>query len=164
MRAALEQCVSNNYLTAAILVLTMAGPASLMAAPAPQLQAALEAQLAGSRVSVVDYDGIVILKGSVTSEEQKLTAEQIVRDSGRERIANLVRIMTPLSDEDLRVRIEREVIGLRIGIDEVSVRASDGIVYIAARIPADSHRTVVDSVARIPGVRQVILDAGSSQR
>lgn len=155
----------NNFLATAVLGLSLSLSPAAAAAPAPELQASIESRLEGSRVRVVDYEGIVILRGSVRSAEQKLAAEQIVRESGRVRIANLVQIIPPLTDDDLRVRVEREMVLLRaIGLTELSVRTSDGVVYIGGVVAEDSRRAVIDSLARIPGVRQVVLDPSTLQR
>lgn len=155
----------NKFLAAATMGMSLFLAPLASAAATPELQATIDSQLTGARILVVDYDGIVILRGSVVSAEQKSAAEQIVRESGRERVANLVRIVPTLTDDELRVRIEREMVLLRaIGVSEISVRATDGVVYIGGVVAEDAHRTVVDSIARIPGVRQVVLDVSAYQR
>lgn len=136
----------------------MATPAAAAATP-PELEQRVSARFPGSDVRVIDQDGIVLLRGSVKAQDQRLEVEQMVRRAGYDRIANLLTLVAGPSDEQIRVAIERRLSSLRaVGLSEVSVRSSDGIVHLSGRIPLQSRAHVVDVVSRVEGVRQIVLN------
>lgn len=147
----------NNFLAPALLTLLLASGAH--AATAPDLESTIAGQLEGSAIRVVDYEGIVILRGTVVSAEQRTAAERLARESGVVRVANLLTIAPPATDEALRVRVEREIMSSRLtGVSDVSIRTEGGVVYIRGNVAEDLHRTLIGQLGRIPGVRQVMFE------
>lgn len=143
----------------AVVLLCCLAAAPLVAA-IEDLQAELNAAYPTARVRVVSEGGIVLLRGTVADADQKIGVETATRRAGYTRVANLLAIAPPPSDEDLRRSVEnamRDIRALQMS-ETVSVRAANGVVHVSGTIAPELEPTLIDIISRVDGVRDVVID------
>lgn len=157
--------MANNFLKATLFASALLIPSSLPAAPLEALHDRLAREIPGSAVKIVEYAGITIVKGTVITETDRADAARIVREEGHARVANLIRVVRRPTDDEVRQNVEKTMDDLtQIGLRDISVRTADGVVWVGGAIAPESFAAVTDTIARVPGVTQVVVETRQPQR
>ena len=131
-----------------------------LGAATDDLEGRLRESMPATRIQVVEVDGIVLLRGTVTTAGERIAAERLTRGAGYERVANLLRVVAPPTDEEIRVGVERSMRDLRaLGLSrDVSIRTENGVVHLNGTFPDEARQPIVDVIRRIDGVQSVVLN------
>lgn len=146
----------------AVVLATVAALGAPAIASADQVEDSISAALRNStidisRLKVVNVDGIVIVRGEVTTVANQAKAAEIVRGLGYERVANMVRVVAVPDDERIRRAAERELTLAR-SLDGCRFRVAcvDGVVTLEGNVQYELQKDAATSLVRtVPGVRQV---------
>jgi osmotically-inducible protein OsmY len=110
-----------------------------------------------SDLRAVEVGGILVLRGNAASAAEAEKADQVARDLGYARVANLVRVSEPADDASIQRMAERELSRHR-GLDGSSIRVKSvrGIVNLAGRVAQELQKDMAVTLVRnIDGVRGV---------
>ena len=123
----------------------------------------LALQQAGIQVSslaVQEIEGIVIVRGSVTTVAERDRIAPALIDAGYARVANMVNVATAPTDQAITRAAEREL--SRTGALEGSslrVSCNNGVILLSGAVRSDNQRQLaVDAVQHVDGVRAVRAD------
>lgn len=117
-----------------------------------------------SRLTVVSYNGFVLLAGQVNDEILKARATEIARKvKGVRRIYNELEIGPPTSalrrsnDTWITARIKSELLA-HSDIDgtRIKVVTENGVVYLMGIVTTQEAELIADKVARVAGVSRVV--------
>lgn len=117
-----------------------------------------------SHLTVVSYNGFVLLAGQVNDEVLKAKATEIVRKvKGVRRIYNELEIGPPTSalrrsnDTWLTGRIKSELLAhSEIEGTRIKVVTENGVVYLMGIVTPEEADLIADKVARVSGVSRVV--------
>jgi osmotically-inducible protein OsmY len=152
-----ERLAATIIAVAALLAL--AAPLAAQTDLHPLAQAIAGAGSEVRSLKVIETEGIVIVRGQVTSIAAFEMAEAVVRGAGYARVANLIRL-TPLTDDTaIERQVEREL-ALSRSLEGCSFRleSSDGVLRLAGTVRYEMQKDVAERIARrVAGVRNVVV-------
>lgn len=147
---------NRRFPLALALTLALAAvPAAFAATPAEALQPALSG-LAIEKLRVTEVDGIVIVRGRVSTADDYAALKSILDRHGDLRIANMVTIV-PIDDAAIARAAER-LIGFTRGMEGANLRArsSNGVITLEGTVSEEDQIERAKQLARqVGGVRQV---------
>lgn len=155
---------ANNFIgkavrTALLSMLLVALPAS--AADPATLRHALENEgVYIHQPSIVEVDGIVIVKGRVADRSSVEKASAVLNRLGLKRVANLLQVSRVPNDEEIRRSVERRLLSSRsLEGCRFNVTTNRGVVRLEGTVREPLQREVASQiVGEIDGVRQIVND------
>lgn len=152
-----------SLIPAVILAAALSGPlhAASKAPEANDLTATFVAQ--GVKVPglrVVEIGGIVVIRGRVADASQAAAATTVANSLGYTRVANLIQVATPVDDEMIERRAEREL-AIHRALDgcKLRIESHDGIVTLQGKVAQELQKDVAIALVRnVDGVRAVQAD------
>ncbi len=143
-----------------IAVLMMLIPAAAhgqTTAVEPIYQAVQDAGLHVDDLMLIPVEGIVIVRGKVHDQESFQRVTGLLKKLGYLRVANMMKIVPPPNDQEIRRAAEREL-GINRSMDgaRLRVHCENGIVTIHGRVEYELQRDAAINIVRgIDGVRDV---------
>lgn len=111
-----------------------------------------------ARVRLVEADGILILRGSVPEADDPKQADSVLRSAGYDRVANLLTVKPPLSDDAVRRSVERVLTRTRsLDGSRLNVAVENGVVMLDGTVRRELQIEAANELARsVDGVRDVL--------
>ena len=125
---------------------------------------AADGDLAASHISVVSYDGIVLLTGQVEREPLRVRAERAVADvDGVRKIHNEIQVggatnfVSRVNDGWLAAKVfSKFATDEHIHASSVKVVAENGVVYLIGLVPPAQGHAAAEAARTVFGVRKVV--------
>ena len=153
----------STFMGAAVLAALVAFPAVSKANDTATVDITPQLQRSGldiDHLRGIEVGGIVILRGRSVDAATAARAGEYVQQLGYARIANLIEVVAPPDDANIRRTAEREL-AMQRSLDGCNIRVESqrGIVTIAGKVNSPLQRDVaMDIVRNIDGVRGVKSD------
>lgn len=111
-----------------------------------------------TRVRVVQTEGITIVRGSVPNAADASETSQVLKNAGYRRVANLLTVAPPPTDESLRREVERALTRTRsLDGTRLVVGVAEGTVTIDGTVRRDLQRQAASDIVRdVRGVKNVV--------
>lgn len=154
---------NNHYIGNAVRtsLLTMALLAVPASAATPDIMTALEnAGVYVHQPSVVQAEGITIVKGKVANRSAVERASIVLRSLGLGRVANLLQVPVVPEDDQIRRTVEMNLTTAR-SLDgcRFNVTTQRGVVKLEGTVRDPLQRDIAVALVReVTGVRQVVND------
>lgn len=125
---------------------------------------AADERLASSHVSVVSYDGIVLLTGQVGNRELRDLAERSIRDIRKIRkihneiqIGGAISLMARGNDNWIQTKVKAQLVAdSDAHASRIKVFVEDGIVYLIGTVPRVQADAAVAAARNVFGVQRVV--------
>jgi osmotically-inducible protein OsmY len=117
-----------------------------------------------AHLSVVSYNGVVLLAGQVATEKLKLAAERATQKIPKvRRVHNELEVSGPISfmarsnDSWLTTKVKSKLVANRDAPGrKVKVVTENGVVYLLGILPRDQADAAVDSARNVYGVQKIV--------
>ena len=125
---------------------------------------AADGDLATSHISIVSYDGIVLLTGQVEREPQRASAERTVAGvDGVRKIHNEIQVggatnfVSRVNDGWLAAKVfSKFATDEHVQASSVKVVAENGVVYLIGLVPPAQGHAAAEAARTVFGVRKVV--------
>ncbi|HET7435480.1 MAG TPA: BON domain-containing protein [Thermoanaerobaculia bacterium] len=111
-------------------------------------------------LQVYEIGGIVIIRGRAADQVMAEQAAVVATSLGYQRVANLVRVITPIDDQAIERRAEQEL-SIHRSLDgcRFHVSSQQGVVSVNGSVQHELQKDVASQLLHgIDGVREVRLD------
>jgi hypothetical protein len=111
-------------------------------------------------IQVYDLDGEILLRGDVSTEDERLKMASVANDVTSKRVRNELKVRAPMSDDEVAAKVMGALRRDYPGVAErVAVSVRDGVAYLSGDMK--NHREVDEVLATalmVDGVRDIGSD------